>query len=57
MLAPHIGSFVTVMVCLIISLGVYWVILLLLRSFREQEIKYIPGGRVIQMVGHAFHVF
>ncbi len=57
MLAPHIGSFVTVMVCLIISLGVYWVILLLLRSFREQEIKYIPGGRIIQMVGHAFHVF
>lgn len=56
-LAPHVGSLVTILVCFAIALVVYWAILLLLRSFREQEIKYIPGGAIIQAVGRALHVF
>lgn len=56
-LSPHVGSLVTIIVCFVISLGVYWVMLLMLRSFREQEIKYIPGGQIIQAIGRALHVF
>lgn len=56
-LSPHLGSLVTIIVCFVISLGVYWIMLLMLHSFREQEIKYIPGGQVIQAIGRALHVF
>lgn len=54
---PHLGNLVTVFVCFIISFIVYWVILLLLRSFREQELKHIPGGGIIRAAGQTLRVF
>lgn len=57
LLSPHLGNFITVFVCLVIAVILYWVILLLLRSFREQELKYIPGGKLIYAVGQTLRIF
>lgn len=54
---PHLGNFVTAFVCLVLSVLVYWVILLLFRNFKEQELKHIPGGRLILAAGQILHVF
>lgn len=56
-LTPHLGNLVTIFVCFVISFILYWVILLLLRSFREQELKYIPGGGIIRAAGQTLRVF
>lgn len=56
-LFPHLGGWVTVLVCLVLALLMYWAILLLARSFREQELKYMPGGRLIHAAGRFLHVF
>uniref|UniRef100_UPI00405639A4 hypothetical protein n=1 Tax=Acetatifactor sp. TaxID=1872090 RepID=UPI00405639A4 len=57
LLTPHLGNSVTVFVCFVISFLVYWVILILCRCFREQELKYIPGGKVIRAAGQTLRVF
>ncbi len=56
-LTPHLGNVVTAFVCLVLSFIVYWGILLMLRSFRDQELKYIFGGRIIRAAGQTLHVF
>lgn len=53
---PHLGNPVTVIVCLILSLLVYWILLLFLRNVREQELKWIPGGRLIRVIGQMLHL-
>lgn len=55
-LTPHLGNLVTVLVCLVLGSMVYWAALLLLRSFREQELDVIPGGRIIRAIGQILHV-
>lgn len=57
LLTPHLGNTVTVIVCLVLSFIVYWVLLLLFRSFKEQELKYIPGGEIIRAAGQTLKVF
>ena len=54
---PHLGNFVTAFVSLVLSAIAYWVILLLLKDFKEQELKSIPGGRLILAAGQILHVF
>ena len=56
-LTPHLGNTVTAIVCLVIGLVVYWVVLLLFRSIREQELKCIPGARLIRAMGQMLRVF
>lgn len=56
-LTPHLGNLVTVIVCFLLSALVYWVILVLLRNFREQELKQIPGGGIIRALGQMLRVF
>ncbi len=55
--APHLGNFVTAFVCLVLSAVCYWVILLLLKNFKEQELKNVPGGRLILAAGQILRVF
>lgn len=55
--APHLGNLVTLIVALVISGMVYWALLLLTRNFREQELEFIPGGRVLNMLGQMLRVF
>lgn len=55
-LTPHLGNLVASVVCLILSASLYWVELLLLRNFREQELEMIPGGRLITALGQMLRV-
>lgn len=56
-LSPHMSSFVTLLVCFVITAALYWTGLLLLRNFREQELETIPGGKLINAVGQLLRVF
>ena len=41
---PHLGAMVTVLLELVITGAVYWFLLLMLRSFRGQDLNSVPGG-------------
>lgn len=53
---PHLGNPVTVFVCLVLTGILYWVGLLLLRNFKEQELEVIPGGKLISAAGQLLRV-
>lgn len=54
---PHLGNLVTLIVEFVFSGALYWVILLLLRNFKEQELENIPGGRLIGALGQILRVY
>ena len=54
---PHLGNLMTVFVAFAITFLVYWVLLLLFRNFREQELDVISGGRLIHNLGQILRVF
>lgn len=53
---PHLGNLVTVIVCLILGSILYLVSVLLLRTFRENELEDVPGGRIFRVVGQLLRV-
>lgn len=53
---PHLGSLVTVIVCLILGSMLYLALVLLFRAFREQELDEVPGGRMYRAVGQLLRV-
>lgn len=57
LLTPHLGYLVTVCLCFMLSFMLYWVILLCFRCVREQDLKYIPGGRIIRTAGQTLRIF
>lgn len=57
LLTPGLGNTVTVIVCLALSAPAYWVFLLLLRNFREQELKLLPFGRLVRALGQLLQVY
>lgn len=57
LISPHLGSLVTLIVTLILSLAIYWVALLIMRNFREQELEVMTGGRLIHMLGQILQVY
>ncbi len=57
MLSPHLGAPVTVAVCLSASWILYWCALVLLRNFREQELKYVPAGGIVRALGQILRVY
>ena len=56
LLFPHVGAVITVISELIITLLLYWFLLLLLRCLRGQDFQYIPGGRLMRMLGKMFRL-
>lgn len=56
-LTPHLGNGVTIILCVILGTALYWIILLLLRNFKEQELSTIPGGRLIRIVGEMLRIY
>lgn len=54
---PHLGETFTLLIMFLLSFALYWVLLLLLRNFRDQELETIPGGKLIRMLGQMLHVF
>ncbi|MCM1025183.1 MAG: hypothetical protein NC432_02030 [Roseburia sp.] len=53
---PHLGNPVTSLVCFVLMAALYWIGLLLLRNFREQELELIPGGKAINALGQMLGV-
>lgn len=56
LIAPHLGDAVTLIVCGVLSVAVYWGLLLLARNFSEQELENIPGGKWIISFGQMLHL-
>lgn len=48
---PHLGSLVSLILCLALGQLCYWLLLLLIHNFGEQELNYIPGGGLIRKLG------
>lgn len=57
MVTPHLGNLVSLIVLLVISVAIYWIILLLTRNFREQELEFIPGGKILNVLGQMLRVY
>lgn len=49
-LLPVAGSLVTLFVCVVLCLGIYNVLLILLRGVRKDELMEIPGGKVVLVI-------
>ena len=56
-ITPHLGSLTSVIFCLVLGQVCYWTVLLLIRNFGEQELGYIPGGKIIRKLGQLMRVF
>ncbi len=54
---PHLGAVVTVLLELVITLLLYWFLLILLRCFRGSDFSYISGGRLMRKLGKLFRLF
>lgn len=57
MFTPHLGNLVTLIVLFVISAAIYWILLLLARNFREQELEFISGGKILNMLGQMLRVY
>ncbi|MCM1045425.1 MAG: hypothetical protein NC417_07930 [Candidatus Gastranaerophilales bacterium] len=57
LIVPHLGYAVTVLVCLAAAWVLYFVLLLLLRNFREQDLKNLPGGVWIRFLGQLLRIY
>lgn len=56
LLTPHLGNMAAFGVCFLLGLMVYWVLLIVLRSFRQEELEWIPGGGAIRAVAQILKV-
>lgn len=56
-ISPHLGALVTVIVCLAASWIVYWIALVLMRNFREQDLKHVPAGGLVRVLGQMLRVY
>lgn len=54
---PHLGNGVAALLCFFVGILLYWLILLLLRSFRREELKYIPGGNILIWLGQIMRIY
>lgn len=56
-LTPHLGNGMTLFVTFLLATLIYWVTLLLLRNFKEQELDVILGGKIIYALGQVLRVY
>lgn len=56
-LAPHLGSLMALLLAFLVAGGAYWLLLLLLRNFKEQELEVLCGGRLLGMLGRLLGVY
>lgn len=50
-LLPHLGAVVTILLELVITLLLYWFLLIMLRCFKGSDFSYIPCGRLMRKLG------
>ncbi len=51
------GGFPSVLATFVLSGLLYWIILMVLRNFKEQELDEFPGGRLLGMIGQKLHIY
>jgi stage V sporulation protein B len=56
LITPYLGNAVSIIVCLAVTFMIYIALLFALRNFREQELKMVPGGKLLSAVGHMLHL-
>lgn len=56
LLGPHMNGPVTLLLAFVITDALYWVVLILLRNFKDYELDVIPGGRLIGVLKQMLHV-
>jgi len=56
-LTPHLGDFISFIVIFALSGMFYLMLVVFLRCFSEQELRGIPGGRVLRGIGQLLGVF
>lgn len=56
-ITPHLGSLAALLLCLALGQICYWLLLLLIHNFGEQELNYMPGGSLIRKLGQMLRVF
>ena len=55
-IGPHLGSIMTLLITMIISVTVYWILLFMSGNVSEQELRLSPLGSRIYQLGHTFHM-
>lgn len=56
-IAPHLGSLTVLLITFVTAAAVYWVLLLFLRNFKENELEIVAGGRLISALGQMLRVY
>ncbi len=56
LLAIPLGNIATLIVTYFIGTILYWLVLLLTKSYKEQDLFMIPGGNLILKLGHLLHL-
>lgn len=56
-LSPHMHPLVTLTAAFVLAAAVYWAVLVLLRSFKEQELEVVPGGKFINAMRQMLHIY
>ena len=57
LMSPHLNALLTLLLACAAAGAVYWVLLLVFRNFKEQELDMIVGGRLLSTIGEILHVF
>lgn len=53
---PHIGSFLSLLICLLTSVIVYIILLLVSRGLRQEELQDMPGGEALIWISKRLHL-
>lgn len=56
-LFSSLGGIPAILLTFLISGLLYWILLLVLRNMKEQELETFPGGRLIGMIGQKMHLY
>jgi hypothetical protein len=56
LLTPNLGSIAAVIISVVLSFVIYSILLLVFRNLREQELKLVPAGGLMRMLGQALHL-
>ncbi len=56
-ISPHLDAVVSLLVVFLVSGAVYWIMLLFLRNFKEEELEVVAGGGLLTKIGQMLHVF
>ena len=54
---PHLGVFFTLCMTFVITLLLYWLILLLIQNFTKKDLSILPAGRGLIILAKIFHLY